>query len=87
MYIRNGGVNMGLILQKWGNSNAIRLPKTLLDELDWKSNQELDFLITEEGLTLKPTKKLTIENLFAGFEGRIEEKELDWGQAQGSEVW
>lgn len=78
---------MALVLQKWGNSNAIRLPKKVVDELKWQINQEIDFSVTEDGLILKPTNKLTIQELFAGFEGRIMEEEVDWGQPQGNEVW
>lgn len=78
---------MGLILQKQGNSNAIRLPKKVIDELQWQVNQEIDFSVTEKGLVLKPAEKPSIKGLFDGFEGRIDEKELDWGQPEGIEVW
>ena len=42
-------------LQKWGNSQGIRLPKILLDELGWSENDELsiskddDYEGTKEG--------------------------------------
>ena len=78
---------MALVLQKWGNSNAIRLPKKVVDELNWHVNQELDFTVTEKGLILKTPTAPSIKNLFSGFEGRIDEQELDWGETQGIEVW
>ncbi|PZO95818.1 AbrB/MazE/SpoVT family DNA-binding domain-containing protein [Streptococcus halichoeri] len=78
---------MALVLQKWGNSSAIRLPKKVVDELNWHVNQELEFSVTENCLTLKTRNRPHIKRLFAGFEGRIEEKEVDWGASQGSEIW
>lgn len=78
---------MALVLQKWGNSNAIRLPKKVVEELKWQVNQKIDFSVTKDGLVLKPTNKLTIQELFADFEGQIIEDELDWGKPQGIEVW
>lgn len=79
---------MALVIKKWGNSNAIRLPQTVLDNLNWEANQELDFVVTDDALTLKSvTKKKDVKDLFAGFEGKISGSEVNWGVTQGGEVW
>ena len=77
-------------LQKWGNSNGIRIPKALLDELQWKDGDSLE-ISTENGnllvKSIRPRKRKTIEELFAHYDGNYKPQEVDWGQPVGEEVW
>lgn len=42
MYIQKGGINMPIItIQKWGNSQGIRIPKSILKAVNWKADEEL----------------------------------------------
>lgn len=69
---------MVLVLQKWGNSNAVRLPKKVIEKLNWEVDQELDFTVTEEGLTLKAaSKNLDNETLFMQLKQEIEQRVSD----------
>jgi antitoxin MazE len=43
-------------LIKIGNSHGVRIPKALIKQADL-SNQQLQFIITDEGLLIKPLKK------------------------------
>ena len=91
MYIQIiGGVFMTITtIQKWGNSQGIRIPKFLLDEVKWNGNEQLivsadkDRLIIEKA---KPKRK-TISELFADFEGEYVPIEMDWGEPEGTEIW
>ena len=38
---------MTVTIQKWGNSQGIRIPKYILDELTWSENETVD--LTVEG--------------------------------------
>ena len=78
---------MALALRKQGNSTAVRIPSKVLEELHWEVGEELDFPVSDDGLTLRSSKKQTIQDLFADFDGRISGQEVDWGKSVGQEVW
>ena len=85
-------------IQKWGNSNGLRIPKSLLESLGIRENDRVELLQTaEDTLTIKkvsaPAHK-TLEERLTTFYGkpvdqirRIQDEEVDWGKAEGSEVW
>ena len=76
-------------IQKWGNSQGIRIPKFLLDEVNWNGNEQLIVIADKDRLIIekaKPKRK-TISELFADFEGEYVPVEMDWGQPVGEEVW
>ena len=77
-----------LAIHKWGNSQGIRLPKTLLDALNWKVNEKLNVVFKENKLILEQHKKRkSIEELFSNFDGEYISTEMDWGEPVGKEVW
>ena len=47
---------MYLTLRKWGNSTALRLPATLLAQLDVSAGDSLEARISGNALTLLPQK-------------------------------
>lgn len=59
-----------LKLGKWGNSNAIRLPKALLDKVGIApSDKEVEVTVTSESLVIKPKKeKSHLEQMFNGYD-------------------
>ena len=63
-------------IQKWGNSNGLRLPKTMLEAIGMKENDCVE-LIQSEDFYGKPIEQI----------GRMENEDVDWGTAEGSEVW
>ncbi len=85
---------MNVNLVKWGNSAAIRLPKTILDELnvDETNFEYISFDINIEGdklLLSKKQKKTKFELLYEQSKGeklnpRID---IDWGNPVGKEEW
>jgi len=85
---------MKLNLAKWGNSAAIRIPKTILDELNIDSNnfENISFYIEVEGekLTLeKKQEKTKFELLAEQSKGeKLNPKpDMDWGNPIGKEIW
>ena len=75
-------------LVKWGNSQAVRIPKTALRQARLKEGEELEILAEEGRLTLQSaSRKLTLESLVAGITPENQHKELDWGPPVGKEVW
>ena len=93
-------------LSKWGNSQGFRLPKEVCELLGIELGAEACVSVnaSESQVTLtfdKPkrsfrrTRKVTIEDLFEGYEGAYEPpadwptngNEIDWGEPVGKEVW
>jgi len=73
---------------KWGNSDAIRIPKPLLKELKLSTNDAIN--IVRDGdkivITKVSKKNLSIEELFKDFTPQ-KIKEYDWGEPVGNEIW
>lgn len=77
-------------IQKWGNSQGIRLPKYLLDSLNWSEDEEITIIAKNNSIIIeqaKPKKRPTIDELFENYSGDYQPGEIDWGEAQGQEVW
>lgn len=77
-------------LAKWGNSQAARIPKSLIEQLHLEDNQEFEVSVKDGSLILKPVeaKPSTIQELFANWkDDGIRDHELDWGEPQGEEQW
>ena len=55
---------------KWGNSHAIRLPKIVLDMVQFKGNDEVEIKIEDGSLIITPCKKhKTLDERVAGYKG------------------
>lgn len=82
---------MTTTVQKWGNSQGIRIPKSVLNEINVENGECVE-LIIENGMLLikkaeKTNKRKSIEELFCGYAGNYQCNELDWGEKEGLEEW
>lgn len=72
---------------KLGNSNAIRLSKTMMEALKLSTNDEVEIKIEDETLLItKKIKKITVEELFKDYNSNVQLEELDWGEDVGKEI-
>ena len=80
---------MTTTIQKWGNSQGIRLPKTILDTVKWTENEKIILVVENEKIIMEKAKKKrkNIKELFADYEGEYEPIEIEWGEAKGEEIW
>lgn len=83
-------------IQKWGNSQGLRIPKALLDALGLQENDRVELTQTNDGIHIKKAAAghRTLEERLVAFYGRpveeisrLEDQELDWGGTAGDEVW
>ena len=84
-------------IQKWGNSQGLRIPKALLDAVGLKEHDRVELVEMEDGIHIRltaSTPHLTLEERLTTLYGkpidqidRIEAEELEWGKAEGSEAW
>ncbi len=88
----NGDDTMEARLQKWGNSNGIRIPGSFLKSLNLKTNDKVELVQEKDRIIIYKQKKKhkTLEERFAMFErlshnekGNIET--YDWGEDLGKE--
>lgn len=81
---------MTTTIQKWGNSQGVRIPKILLDSINWSENEEVSINIEEDKLVIKKAKtqnRKNIKELFKDYKGEYKPKEIDWGEPEGEEIW
>lgn len=78
-----------LRVQKWGNSQGIRLPKKILKDLGININDKIEISLNGEEIILKKIKKYTnLDDLFKDYKGDYR-KDFDefefFGEAEGCE--
>ena len=78
-----------LRVQKWGNSQGIRLPKKILKDLGININDKIEISLNGEEIIFKKIKKYTnLDDLFKDYKGDYR-KDFDefefFGEAQGCE--
>lgn len=78
-----------LVINKWGNSQGIRIPKKYLEQLGLKVGDKVEIKVEGDKLVIIPVKsrrkpKLDIHQLFK--EEYEENEEYNWGKV-GKEIW
>ncbi len=74
---------------QWGNSLAVRIPKYIVEALNLKVNDSLEFTVEDGKLVLQPIQalpELSLEELLAQVT-EPPEPDVDWGRPMGDEVW
>jgi antitoxin MazE len=76
-------------VQKWGNSLALRIPKSFAAEagLDRDSSVEVSLIDKKLVITLASKTKFTLRQLLAQVTENNLHHEVDTGPAMGNEVW
>lgn len=85
-------------IQRWGNSQGIRIPKPALEAAGLSVDDRVELAASSEGLLVRkaaPKKHQSIRELFEAFYGvpfdeipRVDpEPEADWGEPTGHETW
>ena len=78
-------------IQKWGNSQGLRLAKNLLEDAQLNVGDEVDVSVKGGIVMLKPAKRIrgryNIKDLVARIPKDYESDEVDWGEPVGKEIW
>ncbi len=76
-------------IAKWGNSNAIRLPKAVLDMLDIGEGSDVEIDVQDRRIIISPirTDKFNLRQLLEQVSEENLHDELDSGEAAGKELW
>lgn len=76
-------------IQKWGNSLALRIPKSFAAEAGLQKESPVDVSLTNGKLVITPVSqpKVTLEELVARISEENRHDEVDTGPARGNELW
>ena len=78
-------------VQKWGNSQGIRIPKNLLENSNIKVGEEVDITVQEGKIIVASTNRVRgrydIKDLVRKMPKGYEPKEENWGAPLGREEW
>jgi len=79
---------MKVQIQKWGNSLALRIPKSFALETKIEQGSTVEVALEKGQITLKPVKdEITLERLLADITEENLHTEIDFGKPEGKEVW
>ena len=74
-------------VRPWGNSQGIRMPKTILDKLNIHSSDTLQIEVVDETIVLRKIfKHKTFEERLAEYDGEISVCDFEWGEPVGREL-
>ena len=77
-----------LPVKQWGNSQAIRLPKSLLEALEAEKDDDLNVEVINHSIVLtKAEKEVTFEELFKDYNKETFTTELHSFSPIGNEKW
>ena len=76
-------------VQKWGNSLALRIPKSFADEAGIQKETPVELSLADGKLVITPVAKpkLTLKQLLAKVTEENLHHEVDTGPAAGKEIW
>ena len=78
-------------IQKWGNSQGLRITKVMLEEIQASVGDEVEISIQEGKIIVKPIKqtrgKYDLKSLVAEIPDEYKSTEVDWGKPVGKEEW
>ncbi|MBI3469783.1 MAG: AbrB/MazE/SpoVT family DNA-binding domain-containing protein [Candidatus Solibacter usitatus] len=78
---------MRVSVQKWGNSLAVRIPKTVALESKIKNGSHVDMTLEDGRVVLTPVPKDNLEELLARISPDNIHKEIQSGPPRGREIW
>ena len=74
-------------LRAWGNSQGIRIPKSIMVKLDLKISDVLDIEIENDAIVLrKQFVHKSFEDRLKEYNGKISVCDFDWGEPKGREM-
>ncbi len=78
-------------IQKWGNSQGVRLPARVLQEAHLKLGDEVDISVRDGSIVVAPRHRIRgkyrLEDLVAQIPEDFLGGEVEWGPPSGREIW
>jgi len=78
-------------IQKWGNSQGLRIAKQVLEDAHIAVGDDVDVTTRDGVIVIAPTRrvrgKMSLEDLVSRIPKGYKGEEMDWGKPAGREVW
>lgn len=76
-------------LAKWGNSLAVRIPKSVAEDAQLREGQPVTLTVAREGgLVIRSARrKYRLSQLVSRITSKNRHEETEWGKPQGREIW
>ena len=78
-------------IQKWGNSQGLRLARNVLEDANLDVGDEVDIKVQDNTIIITPLIRIRgkhhIEDLIAEISADYKTEEVDWGKPDGREEW
>jgi len=91
LWISNGGGDMVTKIQKWGNSQGLRLAKRVLEDASISVGDEVDVTARDGVIVIAPVRRVrgkrSLQELVSRIPRNYESAEIDWGNPVGREAW
>ena len=82
---------MSTKVQKWGNSLAVRIPESVIEDVGFKAGREVVVRSERDTVVISPKpakkKRRTLAELVARIRPVNLHGEIDWGKPVGREIW
>jgi len=89
--IAQGGVTMVTKVQKWGNSQGLRLARQVLEEARISVGDPVDVSTRDGVIVIAPVRRvrarLSLHELVSRIPKNYRPKEVKWGEPVGREDW
>ncbi|MBM3132332.1 MAG: AbrB/MazE/SpoVT family DNA-binding domain-containing protein [Chloroflexi bacterium] len=78
-------------IQKWGNSQGLRLSKHVLEDVRIAVGDDVEVTTRDGMIVIAPVRRIRgkqrLEDLVARIPEAYKTEDLDWGKPVGREVW
>jgi len=78
-------------VQKWGNSQGLRLARQVLEDASISIGDDVDVTVQDGMIVIAPVKRIrgkqSLQKLVSRIPKKYEPQEIDWGKPVGREVW
>ena len=78
-------------IQRWGNSQGLRLAKQVLEDACISVGDDVDVTARDGMIVIAPVRRVrgkqSLQELVSRIPSNYKTREIDWGEPVGREVW
>jgi antitoxin MazE len=80
---------MKVTVKKWGNSAAVRIPASVMEAMDLDLDEVVEVREEKGRIVIEPVRQKTyvLDDLLKRITAKNRHEAVDFGSAQGKEVW
>jgi len=91
LWLSKGGILMVTKIQKWGNSQGLRLARQILEDASISVGDDVKVTVRDGVIVIAPVRHIrggqSLQELVSRIPKNYKPEETDWGKPVGNEVW